>query len=178
MLTIHESQMAACSEVSTQSFADAIVRHLVTTCPSACDALGRAAVEGVVMRGVAVATASGITSRKDLCLYLAATSALGEGFASRPPWADIMSADNPDSPSQKATQLWTAAKAQTPDASSSQGSTDGDGSSSQGSADGGASAALAVALALASESDLAGPLPAGAPVAPCVLPPRSYPMSL
>jgi hypothetical protein len=165
MFTIQESQMAACSEVSTQSFADRIVRHLVQSCPSACDALGRAAVEGMVARGLASASQSGITSKKDLCLYLAATAALGEGFTSRA--ADILSADNPDSPSQKAAQLWTAAQAETQGASSSQGSAGDD-----------ASVAVAVALALASDADLAGPLPAGGPVAPCVLPRRSYPMSL
>lgn len=168
MFTIHESQMAACSEVSTQSFADEIVRYLVESCPSACEALGRAAVEGMVERGIASAAASGFTSKKDLCLYLAVTAALGEGFASRYPWAaDILSADNPDTPSQKAAQLWTVAASQTEDAASSPGSDDAN-----------ASVAQVVALALASKADLADPLPVGGPVAPRKLPPRTYPMSL
>jgi hypothetical protein len=168
MFTLQESQMAACSEVSTQSFADEIVRHLVESCPSACEALGGAAVESMVLSGIASATASGNTSKKDVCLYLAVTAALGEGFASRYPWAaDILRADNPDSPSQKAAQLWTAAASQTEDAASSAGTDDAN-----------ASVAQVVALALASKADLAGPLPVGGPVAPCVLPRHTYPMSL
>lgn len=166
MFKIHPKQMAACAEVSTQSFADRITHHLVGSAPSPCEALGASAVQGMVERGIADAASHGITARKDVCLFLAATSALGEGFAADPklPWAaDLLGADNPLDPSAKVQQLWAmiASDILLEDA-----------------VDASPSVALAVELSEAAKTDLAGPLPVSRPVVPCPLRPRCYPFSV
>ncbi|MGK3961301.1 hypothetical protein WMF38_50620 [Sorangium sp. So ce118] len=172
MFKITLSQMTACSEVSAQSFADKLTRHLVEAVPSHSEVMGTSALRGMVERGITRAASHGITAQKDVCLFLAVTSALGEGFDTDPalPWAaDVLGPENPLDASTKARQLWTVVESDV----LPEGAPDGSGAISARP-----SAAIAMALAEAARTDLASPLPVDQPVAPCPLRPRFYRFSL
>jgi hypothetical protein len=173
MLKINQNQLTACSEVSMQSFVDKITRHLVETLPSQSEAMGTSAIRGVVERGIARAASHGIMAQKDVCLFLAVTSALGETFDTDPKlsWAaDVLGADNPLDAASKVRQLWTVVES---DFLPEGVAEDGCDSSSVDP-----STAIAIELAEAAQTDLASTLPVGQPVAPCPLSSRFYWFSL
>jgi len=167
MLKVSPEQLAACAEVSTQSFAQRITRHLTETLPAQAQAMGLSALQGMVEKGIASALSHGITAKKDVTLFLAATAALGEGFDTKLKWAsDLLGPQNPLGAGAKVQQLWTTIE---PDLSA-------DGASQNDVAE--PSAALAMELSEVAKTALAGPLPVNKPLVPCPLRPRTYPFSL
>lgn len=172
MFKISSKQLAACAEVSTQSFADKVTRHLASALPSEIEKVGVAAIQDMVQRGVERAASLGITAKKDVCLFLAAGAALAGEIGAEPDlsrFADLLGPESPLDAAAKVQQLWSIVEEEVlPDAA--------DEGAEPGAAD--ASVAIAVELADAARGALASALPVQVPVVPCPIRPRFYPFSL
>ncbi|WP_043431368.1 hypothetical protein [Cystobacter fuscus] len=108
MLKINEQQMLRFAESRIRGFEERMVHHLGELFPLRCAAMGASSLRSMVQGGIRRATSHGLTVEKDVCLFICAMCALGEGVDvdAHSPWVmQVLGKESPGTTSEKVERL-------------------------------------------------------------------------
>jgi hypothetical protein len=112
VLVIRKAQMEAFEQAAVEGFEDRMFDHLRRFFPRHCEASGEASIRRLTQEGIGQAERYGLTSQREVCLYISLMIMLGSGFDADPqlPWAaPILKDKSATPPGATATALYTKA---------------------------------------------------------------------
>ncbi len=114
MLKVRREQKEVFGEVAAKRFEDRTVQHVKEFFPKHCEILGEGPVRQVIRRGIERAEDHGLTSERDVTLYIGLMFMLGSNFDLDPqlPWAvEILDDDTTGNPNLRANRVYDKAMA-------------------------------------------------------------------